>query len=185
MSFRSMTTFATSRVNSTRPPFAEMLICSAALEPLNSIVSKPSWPSRVSLSSPGFQTKVSSPAPIRAVSLPSPPLMRSSPSLPMRRSLPRPPFIVSWMPSASRLDGVDHVVAALPVQDEPVVGLLGKEDVDARPGGRTRRCRRRRRPRRTRRRRCVRVDGDRVGRAVAAAVRAAQIDVDPRRRPCR
>ena len=56
---------------------------SATLAPLNSIVSKPSWPSRVSLSSPGFQTNVSSPAPIRAVSLPSPPLIRSSPSLPM------------------------------------------------------------------------------------------------------
>ena len=106
MSLRSMTTFATSRKKVAWSPFAEMVICSAALEPLNSILSKPSWPSRVSLSSPGFQTKVSSPAPIRAVSLPSPPLMRSSPSLPMRRSLPRPPFIVSWMPSASRLEAL-------------------------------------------------------------------------------
>ena len=34
------------------------------------------------------------------------------------------------MPSASRLRGVDHVVAAEPVEDEPVVGRLLEEDVD-------------------------------------------------------
>ena len=90
-----------SRKKSTRPPLAEMSMFSATLEPLKSIVSKPAWPSRVSLSSPGFQTKVSSPAPMKAVSLPSPPLIRSLPSLPRRMSSPRPPFIVSWMPSAS------------------------------------------------------------------------------------
>ena len=38
---------------------------SATLAPLNSIVSKPAWPSSVSLSSPGFQTNVSSPAPMQ------------------------------------------------------------------------------------------------------------------------
>ena len=55
----------------------------------------------MSLSSPGFQTKVSSPAPRKATSLPSPPLTRSSPWLPNSTSSPRPPFSVSWMPSAS------------------------------------------------------------------------------------
>ena len=80
-----------------------MSMFSATLAPLNSMVSKPAWPSMMSSSSPGFQTNVSSPAPISARSLPSPPLIRSSPSLPRKMSSPRPPFIVSWMPSASRL----------------------------------------------------------------------------------
>ncbi len=100
-SLRSITTLATSRVNSVRPPLAKMLICSAASEPLNSIVSKPAWPSSVSLSSPGFHTKVSSPAPMNAVSLPSPPTIRSPPSPPRNMSLPSPPFMVSVGPSAS------------------------------------------------------------------------------------
>ena len=57
----------------TRLPLAEMSIFSAMLAPLKSIVSVPSWPSTVSLPSPGFHTKVSSPAPSSAVSLPRPP----------------------------------------------------------------------------------------------------------------
>ena len=81
------------------------------------------------------------------------------------------------MPSASRLRGVDDVVAAEPVEDEPVVGHFGEEDVhrglqaehvdaagvarDAEDVGAV-----------------GAVDGDGIGRAVAAAVRAAQIDVD-------
>ena len=96
-------TLAMLRKKIARPPFAEMSMFSAMFAPLNSIVSMPSWPSSVSLSSPGFQTKTSSPAPMRAVSLPSPPLNRSPPSPPIRMSLPSPPFMVSWMPSASRL----------------------------------------------------------------------------------
>ena len=74
--------------------------------------------------------------------------------------------------------GVDHVVAALPVHDQPVVGLLGKEDVDpgleaehgdaARVAGHADHVGALRA-----------VDGDRVGRAIAAAIRAAQVDVDP------
>ena len=48
--------------------------------------------------------------------------------------------------------GVDHVVAALPVQGQPVVGLLLKEDVDVGLEAEHVRCRRRRRRRRTRRR---------------------------------
>ena len=144
---------------------------SATLAPLKSIVSKPAWPSSVSLSSPGFQTKVSSPAPIRAVSLPSPPLIRSSPSLPTMTSSPRPPFIVSWMPSASSDVALIDVVAAQAVERQPVVGLLLEEDVDrglqpedVDPAGVARGAE------------DVgalgAVDGDRVGRAVAAAVRA-------------
>ena len=108
-----------------------MSMFSATLAPLKSIVSKPSWPSSVSLSSPGFQTKVSSPAPIRAVSLPSPPLIRSLPSLPIKMSSPRPPFIVSWMPSASSERGVDDVVAAQGVERQPVVGRSWKKMLTA------------------------------------------------------
>src|SRR3954454_24207426 len=61
--FRSIAMAATSRVNSTRPPLAEMLMFSLILAPLNASVSVPLPPSTVSLPSPGFQTKVSSPAP--------------------------------------------------------------------------------------------------------------------------
>src|SRR5829696_512565 len=94
-SSRSIVTPAMSRKNSTRPPFAEMVIPSATFAPLNSISSKPFWPSSVSLSSPGFQTNESSPAPIRATSLPSPPLIRSSPPLPRRPSSVRRSFACS------------------------------------------------------------------------------------------
>ena len=103
-SFRSMSTFATSRKNVARPPLAEMSMFSAAFAPLKSIVSKPAWPSSVSLSSPGFQTKVSFPAPMNAVSSPSPPLKRSSPPLPTKTSTPRPPFIVTRKRPASSPD---------------------------------------------------------------------------------
>ena len=58
---------ATSRVNRAREPLAEMSIFSAMLAPLNCRVSKPSWPSTMSLPSPGFQTKVSSPRPCCSV----------------------------------------------------------------------------------------------------------------------
>ena len=102
---------------------------SATLAPLNSIVSMPAWPSSVSLSSPGFQTKVSSPAPISAVSSPSPPLTRSSPSLPMMTSSPRPPLIVSCTPLGLEAARVDHVVAAEPVERQPIVRRFGEEDV--------------------------------------------------------
>ena len=178
-SLRSMVTLATSRENSARPPLAEIVMFSAMLAPLKSIVSKPAWPSTVSLSSPGFQTKVSSPAPIRAVSLPSPPLIRSSPSLPMRRSLPRPPFIVSWMPSASRLAALITSSPPWPLRVSrslacswkkmltsawrpktcDAAGVAGDAEHVGALGA---------------------VDRDRVGRAVAAAVRAAQVELDLR-----
>ena len=125
------------RMNRTRSPLAEMSMFSAMLAPLNSIVSKPSWPSSVSLSSPGFQTKVSSPSPMSAVSLPSPPLNRSSPSLPMQhvvaeaavqRSAPIPPAL---RPLAS----ID-VVAAEAVDDEPVVAASAWTMSTRRPAGR-------------------------------------------------
>ena len=107
---------ATSRVNRTRLPLAEMSMFSLMLAPLNSSVSVPAWPSTMSLPSPGFQTKVSSPAPRRPTSLPRPPLTRSLPALPMMVSLPSPPLIVE----ADRLSGlerrgVDRVVAARPL----------------------------------------------------------------------
>ena len=57
---------ATSRVNRTRLPLAEMSNFSAMLAPLKSIVSVPAWPSTVSLPSPGFHWKMSSPAPRKA-----------------------------------------------------------------------------------------------------------------------
>ena len=139
--------------------------------PLNSIVSKPPWPSSVSLSSPGFQTKVSSPAPIRAVSLPSPPLIRSPPSLPRRTSLAEAAVHRQLDAVGLERRRVDDVVAAQGVERQPVVGLLLEEDVDrglkpehvdaagvARGAERVGAV--------------GAVDGDRVGRAVAAAVRA-------------
>ena len=85
---------ATSRVNRTCVPLAEMSIFSLMLAPLNSSVSLPAWPSTVSLPSPGFQTNVSSPAPSKAVSLPRPPMTRSLPWLPMIMSSPSPPLSV-------------------------------------------------------------------------------------------
>ena len=87
-------------------------------------------------------------------------------------------MIVSCMPPASRLDGVDDVVAAKSVERQPVVGrrrvknmftvglqaehlnaagIAGDTEHVGAVGG---------------------VDGDRVDRAVAAAVRASQVDVD-------
>ena len=59
----SMVTLPTSRESRSRLPLAERSMFSLTLAPLNSMVSLPSWPSTVSLPSPGFQTKVSSPAP--------------------------------------------------------------------------------------------------------------------------
>ena len=62
-SFRSMTMLPMLRVKRTRPPLAEISKISATLLPLNSIVSVPSWPSTVSLPSPGSHWNTSSPAP--------------------------------------------------------------------------------------------------------------------------
>ena len=57
--------FATLRKNRTRPPLADTSNASAMLAPLNVIASRPSWPSTVSLPSPGSQVKRSSPAPMQ------------------------------------------------------------------------------------------------------------------------
>ena len=94
MRLRSMVMLATSRVNLTRLPLAEMSIFSLMFAPLNSSVSTPAWPSTMSLPSAGFQTNVSLPPPSKATSLPRPPLTRSSPALPVMRSSPSPPLIV-------------------------------------------------------------------------------------------
>ena len=103
--------------------------------PLNVIASVPSWPSMVSLPSPGSHWNVSSPAPRKAVSLPcwpstkslpSPPSRMSTPLLPSRVSLPVPPSTVISI-SAARLPVAEKlVVAAVGVEDE----LLGRADVD-------------------------------------------------------
>ena len=58
---RSMTTLPTSRDSRARVPLAESSMLSLTLAPLNTSVSVPSWPSTVSLPSPGFHTKVSLP----------------------------------------------------------------------------------------------------------------------------
>ena len=146
-------------------------IFSAMLAPLNSSVSIPSWPSTMSLSSPGFQTKVSSPAPMRAVSLPSPPLIEVV-ALAADEEVGAEAAVHRQLDAVGlEAAGVDHVVAALAVERQPVVGLLLEEDVDRRAGGRDTltppaspatpidvgalRA----------------VDGHRVGRSVAAAVR--------------
>ena len=88
---------------------------SLALEPRNSISSVPSWPSRVSSSSPGSHWNESSPAPIRARSLPSSPNVKSSsppprntsaPCEPRRSSSPAPPSIVSLITPAGSVVAV-------------------------------------------------------------------------------
>ena len=68
---------------------------SAALLPLNSMVSVPAWPSTTSLPSPGSQMNTSSPVPRNATSLPRPPSIVSLPAPPVSTSLPPPPSMVS------------------------------------------------------------------------------------------
>ena len=101
-----MVMLPTSRKNLRRFPFADRSMLSAALAPLNSIVSVPNRPRTVSLPSPGSQTNVSSPAPISTrssplfpsiESFPKPPRSNSVPEPPARLSLPSPPSIVVGM----------------------------------------------------------------------------------------
>ena len=136
---RSMVMSPTSRVSRTRPPLAEMSIFSPMLEPLNCIVSVPSWPSTVSLPSPGFQTKVSLPAPSKAVSLPRPPLTVSLPSPPSSISAPSPPVMVSLPAPPSMVRRIrfaaawlrgDGVAAIAAIDDQRVVAGLAASDVD-------------------------------------------------------
>ena len=97
---------ATSRVNRMRPPLAEMSMFSLMLAPLNSSVSMPSWPSTVSLPSPGIplehvvagaeQGSVVALLPSMK-SLPSPPSSVSAPLPPRIVSLPAPPSTVTLM----------------------------------------------------------------------------------------
>ena len=117
----------------TRPPLATIEMFSEAFEPLNSIVSTPAWPSSVSLSSPGFQTKTSSPAPISAISSPSPPLIRSSPSEPRKMSSPSPPFMVSWMAPASRLVASITSSPPRPLRTSRSLAASGKKMFTAAP----------------------------------------------------
>ena len=103
--------------------------------PLNGILSLPSWPSTVSLPSPGSHWNVSSPAPRNAVSLPcwpstkslpSPPSRMSTPLLPSSVSLPVPPSTVMLDQRGQVAGGGEGVVAAVGVEDE----VLGRADVD-------------------------------------------------------
>ena len=127
-------TLATSRKNRTRLPLAETSMFSLALEPLNSIVSVPSWPSTVSLPSPGFHTKVSLPAPRKATSLPRPPVDgvvavaadQNVVALAADDLVVASPAVHRQPDHAGRQRGrVDCVVAAESVDDESVVGTLG------------------------------------------------------------
>ena len=88
------------RKNLSRLPLAETSTCSAAAAPLKTIRSLPSWPSTMSLPSPGSQTNVSSPEPIRAV---------SAPRLPSIESLPPEP--ISSLRSGATGQGVVPVAA--------------------------------------------------------------------------
>ena len=68
-----------------------MSMLSLMLEPLKSIVSRPSCPSSVSLPSPGFHWKTSSSVPIRARSSPLSPKVKSAPAPPRNTSAPCEP----------------------------------------------------------------------------------------------
>ena len=114
-------TLAMSRVNSARPPLAEMSMFSAMLAPLNCSVSMPAWPSTVSLSSPGFQTKVSSPAPMQrdVVAVAA---VDEVVALAADQHVVAEAAVERQLHCAGReAGGVDHVVAAQAVDDEPVV----------------------------------------------------------------
>ena len=134
---RSMVTLPTSRKNRTRLPLAERSMFSLALEPLNCIVSVPSWPSTVSLPSPGFHTKVSSPAPMKATSLPRPPMIEVVAVAADQHvvAVAADDLVVAGAAVHRQLDHaggqrgrVDGVVAAQSVDDELVVGALGAAD---------------------------------------------------------
>src|SRR5260370_155675 len=101
-----------------------MLIFSLTLEPLNTSVSVPSWPSTTSLPSPGFQTNVSSPAPSCAASLPRPPMMTSLPSPPISVSVagPRDRGVVAG--SAEQLGGGQRAVGL--VERNRIVAALAE-----------------------------------------------------------
>ena len=134
-SFVSMTMVPRLRVKRSRSPFADASKISPPLLPLNSIVSMPSWPSTMSLPSPGSHWNTSSPAPRNAVSLPcwpsmkslpSPPSSVSSPLLPRIVSLPAPPSTVMLDQRGEVAGRGERVVAAVHVHDQ----VLGRADVD-------------------------------------------------------
>ena len=86
---------------------------SAALAPLNSIVSVPNRPRTVSLPSPGSQTNVSSPAPRSARSSPLFPSIESFPKPPSSSSVPEPPARLSLPSPPSSVVGMLSVKAPL------------------------------------------------------------------------
>ena len=112
-SLRSIVMAAMSRVSRTRPPFADTAICSPIAEPLKRSVSRLSWPSSVSLPSPGSHCIVSLPVPARTVSAPWLPSRVSLPLPPRRMSAPLPPLTVSAPEPASTVSWVSG--ARLPV----------------------------------------------------------------------
>ena len=119
----SITMLPTSRVNLSRSPFADSSIRSAALAPLNSIVSVPESPSIVSLPSPGSQTERVVPRPHRsAMSLPRLPSAKSLPEPPRSVSAPEPPSMVSFPEPPSIVVGIVVVkIAAALVDPDHVV----------------------------------------------------------------
>ena len=109
---------------------------SSTLAPLNSSVSMPSWPSTVSLPSPGSHWKMSSPAPSNATSLPCWPSMKSLPSPPSSSvgAVAAEDRVVAGAAVDGDADeggqvagGAETVVAAVHVDDE----ILGGADVEA------------------------------------------------------
>ena len=115
-----------SRKNLRRLPFADRSMRSAALAPLNSIVSVPIRPSTVSLPSPGSQTNVSSPAPRSARSSPLFPSIESFPKPPSSSSVPEPPARLS-----SSVPAVERRWDAV---GEGAVGLVDPDDIVAGAG---------------------------------------------------
>ena len=113
-----------SRKNRSRLPLADRSTCSAALAPLNTIVSLPASPSTVSLPSPGSQTNVSSPEPRSARSLPPLPSIESLPAPPCSRSAPvaAGEIVVSVSPVERRRDAVGEDAVALVDAHEVVAG---------------------------------------------------------------
>ena len=166
-----------SRVKSARPPLAKMLICSATLAPLNSDRVEPGLAlERVvvvaRVPDEGVVARAHQRGVVAVAAVDEVVALAAEEHVGAEAAVHRELNAVGL--EARR---VDHVVAAESVQGKPVVRLLREEDVDpglkaehgdaagvARDaehvgalGG---------------------VDGDRVGRAVAAAVRTAQVDVD-------
>ena len=137
----SMVMLPTSRKRRRRVPLAERSMFSLTLAPLKTIVSKPAWPSTMSLPSPGFQTNVSLPSPMRAMSLPRPPVIRVVAVAADEQviALAAGDDVVAGAAvdgqagdAGGQGGGVEGVVAAEQVDGRAIVGSFGAGDVDQR-----------------------------------------------------